>query len=165
MIFRANLLHNLPRLASKAAVLQEGKVVALGDIKRVFRRLSKPLASFIRPENLYVGQANPLEYGLSIIDLGNGVKIEAIGFLKDEVKVYIDPLDIVVSRSDIQSSARNKLWGRVVEASELNHQVQLKINVGKTFTTIITKKSFEELEINIGSRICVSFKSSSIKVL
>ncbi|MEM2901695.1 MAG: ABC transporter ATP-binding protein [Candidatus Bathyarchaeia archaeon] len=165
ILMATHSLEQATRLASEAAVMRGGKLVMHGEIGEVYRRLSSPLMGYVNVDNLFKGTAAPMEDGLSMVDLGSGVRIEAVGTLEGEVKVYIDPSDISVSKYMHRSSARNKLWGRVVEASEVDHQLRLKVDVGRVITVTVTRKSFEELGLNIGSRVCLSFKSSSIKVL
>lgn len=160
--------HNLSqaeRLAFKIAILYEGRIVEVKDAKEAFSKPSDFLASFANVWNVYPGKAAPLEEGLSLIDLGEGVKIEALTQKKGFVTVFIKPDEIIVSTVPIQSSARNVLKGKIIEITDLNNQVQIKVNAGKDFTAILTKKSFKDMKLNIDSQVYLSFKASSIHVI
>jgi tungstate transport system ATP-binding protein len=160
--------HNLSqaeRLAFKIAILYEGRIAEVKDAKEAFIKPSDFLASFANLWNVYSGEASPLEGGLSLIDLGEGVKIEALTQKKGSVTLFIKPEDIIISINPIQSSARNVLKGRIIEIIDLNNQVQIKVNAGKEFTAILTKKSFKEMKLNLDSQVYLSFKASSIRVI
>ncbi len=160
--------HNIAQAensASKAAILREGSLVEAGDAGDMFGKPSEFLASFSQPWNVYSGLAEPLEEGLALVDLGNDLRIEAATQKKGKVTILIRPEEIILSTSPIQSSARNMLKGRVTEILDLNQQVQLKVNAGKEFTVIITKKSFKDMRLNLESSIYLNFKASSVRVL
>jgi len=53
----------------------------------------------------------------------------------------------------------------VIEVVDLNRQVQIKVDTGKEFTAVITRKSFEEMKLNLGSQVYLNFKASSVHVI
>jgi len=57
------------------------------------------------------------------------------------------------------------LKGKVTEVLDLNRQVQLRVDAGKEFTAIITRRSFEEMAINLGSQVYLTFKASAVHVV
>ncbi|MBS7648036.1 MAG: ATP-binding cassette domain-containing protein [Halobacteria archaeon] len=159
--------HNIlqaEHLASKVAILHEGRLVEIGDVEEIFRK-SDFLASFTRLWNIYSGQAYALEDELALIDLGDEVKIEAITQKRGSVTVFIRPEEIIISVEPIRSSARNMLKGKIIEVSDLNQKVQLKVDAGKEFTVVMTKKSFKEMKLNLESQIYLNFKASSVHIL
>ncbi|MBS7657998.1 MAG: ABC transporter ATP-binding protein [Candidatus Bathyarchaeia archaeon] len=160
--------HNISqaeRLAFKIAILYEGRIVEVKNAREIFSKPSEFLISFANVWNVYSGKASPLEAGLSLIDLGEGVKIEAITQKKGNVTIFIKPEEIIVSTKPIQSSARNVLKGKIIEIIDLNNQVKIKVDTGKEFTAILTKKSFKEMNLNLESQVYLSFKASSIHVI
>jgi tungstate transport system ATP-binding protein len=60
---------------------------------------------------------------------------------------------------------RNTLSGSIIEMSDLGSIVRLKVDVGETFTTQITKLSFEKMGLNVGSKVFISFKASSVHLV
>ncbi len=151
--------------ASKVAILREGSLVEAGDVGQVFSKPSEFLATFAGLWNAYPGDAVLVEDGLAVVDLGDDIRIEAATRKKGKVTVFIRPEDILLSTSPIQSSARNILKGIVTEIFDLDQLVQLKVNVGKEFAVVITKKSFKHLKLNLESQVYLTFKASSIRVL
>jgi len=152
-------------LASKVAVLREGALAEVGNAKEIFRRPSEFLATFTEPWNVFRGQVHSVQDGLALVDLGDNVRIETATRKRGKVTVFIRPEEITLSASPIQSSARNTLQGRVTEILDLNQQVQLKVDVGKEFAVIITKKSFQDMRLNLESQLYLNFKASSVHVL
>ncbi len=43
--------------------------------------------------------------------------------------------------------------------------MRLTVNVGKLFNVQITKKSFEEMNLNLGTEVFITFKASSVQIL
>jgi len=160
--------HNMlqaEQLATRVAVLRDGELAEIGDSKEIFKKPSDFLASFGRVLNVFTGQSRLTEEGTGIIDIGQGVKIEALTTKTGSITVFIRPEEIIVSKSPIVSSARNMLRGKVEEILDLDQLVQLRVDVARQFTVNITKRSFQEMKINLGSNIYLSFKASSVHIL
>jgi len=160
--------HNMlqaEQLAARVAVLRDGELAEIGDAKEIFRKPSDFLASFGRVLNVFTGRCQLSPEGTAIIDIGGGVKIEALTTKIGSITVFIRPEEIIVSKSPIVSSARNMLKGKVEEILDLDRSVQLKVDAGRLFTVNITKRSFQEMKIDLGSDICLSFKASSVYVM
>ena len=99
------------------------------------------------------------------MDVGNGVQIEATVQRQGETSVFVSPQDIILSKSAVESSARNVFKGRITEISDLGSLVKLKVDVGKPFTVQITKRSFSEMGLNLNAEVFIAFKASSVQVL
>lgn len=160
--------HNMfqaENLAHRIAVLNEGKIEAMGTFQEVFGKSTEPIKSFARLENVFHGYSIITAEGTSIVDIGEGLKIEAASRKVGNVVVHIPPEDIILSTQPIFSSARNTFEGRIVQISDIGHIVKLKIKVGatKTFTAQITKKSFNQMKLNIDSKVYIAFKASSVQ--
>ena len=150
---------NLPH---RIALMQEGRITEVGTSTEIFGRLSKTLASFATVENTFSGIAEVSEDGIMLLDIGNDVQIVASGQSSGQVSVFISPEDIILSKMRIASSARNILEGKIVEIIDLGSIVRLKVDVGKPFTVQITKRSFNEMELNLNSNVFLTFKASSV---
>lgn len=150
-------------LTNRAALILSGKIVETGNADEIFAR-SKNFASFARMENVFSGYSKPLEHGTSLIKIGGGVQIEASTQKLGEVTVFVKPEDIILSKKQIMSSARNSLQGRIVEVSDFGSLVKIKVDAGKLFVVQITKHSFNEMHLNIGSKVFLAFKASSVHV-
>lgn len=152
-------------LTNRAALLLGGKIAEIGPPEKIFRAPSKKLADFARLENIFSGKASVLESGTSLINVGNGVQIEAATKRMGKVTVFVSPEDIILSKKPITSSARNMFKGKIIEISDLGPTVELKILAGKRFTVQITKRSLREMYINLGSEVFLTFKASSVHIV
>ncbi|MDH5483474.1 MAG: ABC transporter ATP-binding protein [Candidatus Bathyarchaeota archaeon] len=160
--------HNMfqaKNLPDRIALITDGKISEVGTPTKIFGSLSKTLASFAAVENTFAGTADITENGTTLVDIGNSVQIEATVQSNGKVAVFISPEDIIVSRRRFESSARNAFKGRIVEISDLGSVVRLRIDVGKIFTVQITKRSFNEMGLNLDTEVFLAFKASSVQII
>ena len=54
--------------------------------------------------------------------------------------------------------------GRIIEVSDRGQIVKLKVDVGKIITSQVTRLSFEEMKLNVGTEVFLTFKASSVRV-
>ena len=152
-------------ITKRAALLLAGRIAEIGTIDEIFRRPSKTLAGFARLENVFSGSSRLLSEGTSLVDIGNGIKIETATRKTGIVTTYIRPEDIILSKKPVISSARNVFKGKIAEISDQESIVKLKINAGKEFLVQITKRSFTEMNLNVGSTVYLAFKASSVHIV
>ena len=151
-------------LPHRIALMDEGRLTEVGEPATIFGKLSKNLASFAAVVNTFRGIANATSEGTAIVDVGGGVQVEITPQAEGEVTVFVNPTEIILSKTALKSSARNMFKGRVTEISDLGSLVKLKVDVGKSFTVQITKRSFSEMRLNLGAEVFVAFKASSVQV-
>lgn len=149
-------------LANRAVLLLEGRIKKIGKIQEIFTLPSKTLTKFARLENVFSGISRTSQEGTSIIDIGERVQIEAAFEKFGQVTVFVSPEDIILSNGLIVSSARNVFKGKIVGVSDLGSIVKLQVDVGKRFVVQITKRSFNEMQLNVGSEVYMAFKASSV---
>jgi len=151
-------------LGDRIGVLSDGKLIQVGEPDEIFRKpKSEFIAKFVGVENIFSGKSE-LKKGLARIDIGN-VLIEAVTQKEGKVKVCIRPEDILLSKRPIKSSGRNMLKGKITEISDRGTIVRLKIDVGRELVVIITKRSFLDMKLRIGSGVYAAFKASSVHVI
>ena len=149
----------------RIALMDEGKISEVGEPAEVFSKLSRNLASFAAIDNTFVGEAKITSKGTTIINLGNNVQVEVADQKEGKVSIFVNPQDIILCQQAVKSSARNVLEGKIAEIIDLDSLVKLKVDVGKVFLVQITKRSFNELALNIGADVCIVFKASSVQIL
>jgi molybdopterin-binding protein len=160
--------HNMfqaKKLPHRIALMDEGKITEVGAPANIFGKLSKNLASFAAVDNTFTGAAKTTAAGTSKVDVGNDVQIEVTAQRQGTTVVFINPQDIILSKTAVKSSARNVFKGKITEITDLDSLVKLKVNVGKTFTVQITKRSFNEMGLCLNAEVFIAFKASSVQVL
>jgi molybdopterin-binding protein len=158
-IFQAETLTN------RVALLLGGKIAQIGAPQEILRGPSINLASFARLENVFFGNSKILREGTSVIEVDDGVEIEAALKKSGKVTVFVRPQDIILSKKTMSSSARNVFEGKIVEISDFESVVKLRIDAGKEFVAQITKRSFVEMGLNVGSPVFLTFKASSVHLI
>jgi len=83
----------------------------------------------------------------------------------DATHVSIDPENIIASGEPFASSARNQFQGTVMEIIEQGGRILLKVQSQETFTLQITDRSLRNMRLTVGSRVYLTFKASSVKLL
>ncbi len=115
------------------------------------------------PENILTGRS----VNGHIVTAG-GIEISlppAFEAETDTVSVLIDPRNMVLSRELLPSSMRNHFRGRVTSVREEGHNVWVEVDCGERLTAIISKASYQELDINLHRGVVVSFKANAVEVL
>ncbi|MCW4053599.1 MAG: ABC transporter ATP-binding protein [Candidatus Bathyarchaeota archaeon] len=153
------------KLPHRIALMDEGKITEIGAPAEVFGKLSKNLARFAAVDNTFNGTAKVTASGTSKVDVGNGVQIEVTVQKQGAAAVFINPQDIILSKTAVKSSARNVFKGKITEIKDLDWLVKLGVDVGKTFTVQITKQSFNEMGLCLNAEVFITFKASSVQVL
>jgi tungstate transport system ATP-binding protein len=79
--------------------------------------------------------------------------------------ISVNPDEIIVSKEPFASSARNRYEGTITRVIDQGGRVDLVVSAGETFRVQITGHSFRRLGFNVGSRIYVTFKASTVHLL
>jgi len=152
-------------LPNRIALINEGKITEIGETAQIFGRLSKNLASFAAVENTFTGTAKATLEGTAIVDIGGDVQIETAVQRQGLISIFVSPQDIILSKTAVASSARNVFKGRIVEIFDLDASVKLKVDIGKPFSVQITKRSFNEMALNLNAEVFIAFKASNVQVV
>jgi molybdopterin-binding protein len=146
----------IKRLTDRTVFIEGGRVTEEGA--------PSELVSIMRlSENLFTGVSRVVE-GVAQVDVGN-VVVRAAVDRTGRATIHVKPEDIIVSLDRIETSARNQFEGIIVGVESLNNLVLLRVDVGETFTVQVTNRSFKEMGLNVGRRVYISFKASSVIVL
>ncbi len=151
--------HDLPqvlRLADRVLFLKDGVISEEGSPKRV-----EAMTRFT--ENIFPGVSTSLD-GINMIKVDD-IVIRFTEPAEGRVTVHVRPQDIIISKGPIESSARNQFRGPIVGVEEKNGVIMVNVDVGIVFKVQITRKSFNEMGLSLGSVVNISFKASSIILL
>ena len=146
VIFTTHDLSQAYRLADEVISLLDGKI-----IKQV-------------PENLLRGEIIEEEDNLKWFKAAGNIKFAVVSEKVGLAYISIDPRDIILSYEQFQSSARNSFLGKITKIIEQNHLVKLEIDIGIPLVVIITRESFFKMNLNLGSKVYLTFKASAVKL-
>ncbi len=102
--------------------------------------------------------------GEKVVALIPGVKVSVVTQKTGKVYFAVDPGDIIVSLTPLESSARNVFEGTIVGLNCAESQARVTIDTGIKLDAIVTLKSLEEMKLRLGMRVFAVFKTSSVKV-
>lgn len=146
-------------LADRLAILIDGRIVQCGKPDDVFNNpVSKDVADFLGYRNVFGGAVKD-----GIIDL-DGVPVAIPLDNAESAYIAIRSDDIIISKRQIKSSARNSFKGKVKNVINRSSMVEVILDIGIDLSVDITRKSKEEMKIKPGDPMWVTFKVSSIKV-
>ena len=152
-------------LADRIGVIREGEIREVGSPLEFSQKAYSKPDSIFESDNLIPGNVIRSESNLALVDVGAGKIIEAITDRTGQVMLHIRPESIVISKHGVDSSARNRLTGTVAEVTDLGPTVRVRLSGGIPIAAIITRRSFFEMELNIGSQVYALFKATSVDVL
>ena len=152
-------------LADKIAVINKGVILEIGSPEKIFTSPRNAfVAEFVGFENIFKGKARR-EGDITVVDIGS-VEIVASEPAEGEVIAAIRPEEIVLSLKPVDTSARNVIKGRITEIVPETYIVKLRVDVdGVPFTVYVTRKSFLEMKIDVGCKVSLIFKASSVRIL
>jgi tungstate transport system ATP-binding protein len=143
-------------------------VVATHDVNQVHRLSDEVIYLFdgmisASPlENLFQGRIVKKGKDLFLFDTGK-IQIAMLPQRDSVSRIAIPPEDIIVSHKPISTSARNSFAGAIAQVTDEGDLVNLIVDVGEKLRVKITKRSFQEMQLNLGSPVYVTFKSSSLE--
>jgi tungstate transport system ATP-binding protein len=159
--------HNLAQVqeaSGRLLLLNEGRIEEEGRTRELLNNQSAAMRRFTRSENVFTGNSMVVD-GVSHVDIGEGTTIRAAFIREGRVTVHVPPEDIIVSHMPVESSARNSLKGRIVGVEDRDSVVRLRVDAGRVFSIQITRRSLEEMALNVGVEVYLTFKASSVQIL
>ncbi|HOQ19980.1 MAG: ABC transporter ATP-binding protein [Methanobacteriales archaeon] len=165
IIFTTHDLIQGQHLAERIAIL-DNRIMQIGKPSEVFKRPSNRfVAEFVGAKNIIGGEARITRDKLTIIE-SDDLKIYSSKPAEGEVTAIIRPEDITVSWEPRDSSALNQLRGEVVRFEERGPLFQVQVECGdEIFTIYMTRKSFHDMKISIGSIVWIKFKASAVHII
>lgn len=145
VVFSTHNLDQAYRLTDEVVSLREGVMLDTG------------------PTNLFAGEVEE-DGGLQRVRVAPDVVIQVTTARKGRIHLLIPPEDILVSRSPLESSARNSFRGAILRAVAERDQIRLGLHIGVELSAVITKQSFAEMGLTIGGEVYVTFKTSAVRV-
>jgi tungstate transport system ATP-binding protein len=155
------------RLADRMGVLISGEMMQTGDPREIFSLpQSKKIAEFVGVENMLGGVIAASKEGIVDIKV-DGAFVEAISNLGVGEQVYacIRPEEITLARTKESTSARNTFNGEITRIALFGPLARIEMNCGFLLVALITKRSAEEMNLQMGNHIYASFKATGVHVI
>ena len=164
-------------LADKVGVMKNGVLHQLDYITKVF---SKPandfVASFVGVNNIFDGEIINTKQNSVTVKLNENIVIQSTDdeycnlasheVIGENVLVAIRPENIIFAKSTFESSARNQLKGKITKIIESGPIVNVETDVeGVIFKGILTRNSFENLDLKLDGDVYLIFKSVNVNIL
>jgi tungstate transport system ATP-binding protein len=153
-------------LADRIAVLINGQIRTIGTPPEVFSCTEDDeIARFIDAGNVLHGRVILQDRGLVAIKVGN-LDVEAASDLPAGTEVSFclgyEDVTLLPPADQTVSSARNRFVGKISRMLPAGSLVRVTVDCGLPITSVITRRSWEEMGLDLGQTIIVSFKATAI---
>ena len=149
-------------LGDRIAVIGEGQLKQVGTPEEIFRHPnSEFVARFAMTRNIYRGEATRKENGDYTINIDGSEFVVALG-TEGNCYASIRPEDILISKEPVHSSARNCFPGTITQIIDKGSTIYVTVKIPPDMSCLITRHSFEEMELAEGVRVFLTFKASSM---
>ncbi len=156
------------RLGDLVAVLAEGRIAQSGTPEQVFRY---PNSAFVAR---FVGTGNVLSGVVERAGAGDPfaarftsgpLVLEVVAEREGPMHAVIRPEDIVLSRTELPGSARNRMPAMVGRLERLGPVTLVHLDVGRPLLASVTTASAEEMALSPGMRVTIAFKATAIHLV
>lgn len=166
------------RLGDLVAVLADGRIAQSGTPEQVFRY---PNSAFVAR---FVGTGNVLAGVVERADSGGNsreqtetsgafaarfatgpLRLEVVAEREGPMHAVIRPEDIVLSRTDLPGSARNRMAATVDRLERLGPVTLVHLDVGRPLLASVTTVSAEEMALAPGMNVAIAFKATAIHLV
>ncbi len=154
-------------LADTLAIMKDGRILQQGKPQDVFvRPVSKEVADFVGVETILSGEIIEKEDNLCFIKVADKI-LQAVSPYceRDEVFICIRPEDVIISRQQETSSARNHFTAKITHVEPWGLEYKLGVDCGFPLVASVTRHSIDSLGLKIGADIFVSFKATAIHLI
>ncbi|HQR38248.1 MAG TPA: ABC transporter ATP-binding protein [Blastocatellia bacterium] len=155
-------------IGDRMVLIAQGQVQQAGPIQEVFSRPANvAVAAIVGVETVAAGTIRDVADGIATVKTGSA-ELAAVwnAGASNDVLVCIRAEDVTVERGvQPESSARNRLHGRVVDTAAIGPLVRVTIDCGFELTALVTKRSCEELELTRGAEVTAVVKAQAVHVI
>jgi molybdate/tungstate transport system ATP-binding protein len=149
-------------LGTHIAVIGEGKLKQVGTSDEIFRQPnSEFVARFAMARNIFNGEIIK-KGGQDVIFRTGGTEFVVVTDKEGNLHASLRPEDIIISLEPIHSSARNCFRGTITRINDKGSTLYITVNVPPELSSLVTRHSFDEMELEEGKEVFITFKASSI---
>lgn len=122
--------------------------------------------SGIAYENVFDGHVLEGSGGVPVVSVGEGISFAiGSGTPGESVTIAVDPKNVILSQTQLSSSALNTFEGAITKAEEIGGVLRVFVDIGVSLCAVLTRKSFVNMGLNVGKTVWVTFKANAVKVL
>jgi molybdopterin-binding protein len=157
-------------LGDRVAVMMDGRLLQVDSPAQVFRApVSEVVARFVGVETILDCRVAEFDGEVAVLEVG-GQRIEVAqpAAPGESVRVCLRPEDVTLlppERGARQSSARNRLTGRVLRLVPSGPHLRVNIDCGFVLAALVTHRSAEELRLAEGVLVTAQFKATAPHLL
>ena len=155
-------------LGDRMVVVMDGGIQQIGSVSDVFSKpASVAIARLIGTETVLEARIVESRSELARVRVGDA-DIHALNpkGLRGRVFVCIHAGDVVLQQGVLsRSSARNRLPGRVISTEAQGLLVRVVLDCGFRLSALITRASWEELDLRPGAEVTASIKAPAIQLV
>ncbi len=149
-------------LGNRIAVIGEGQLKQAGTPDEIFRQPnSEFVAKFAMARNIFSGEVIK-KPGKDVVFRTGNTEFVVVADKEEGHHASLRPEDIIISLEPIRSSARNCFPGTITRILDKGSTLYITVNVPPELSSLVTRHSFEEMELGEGKEVFVTFKASSI---
>jgi len=164
VIIATHDFRHVVELADRIAVLIQGELKQYASPHTIFYEPpSEEVASFVEVENIFQGTVVSNHEGVATVDIGQQKLYVSSDIVSGDVNVFIRPENVILSLSQLHSSARNNLQGQIVSVMQTGPVFRITLDNG--LSAFITRQSLEELDLRVGKTIFAAFKATAAHVV
>ena len=151
-------------LGHHIAVLGEGYIKQVGTPEHIFRQPnSEFVARFAMARNIFTGEVVDRGNGDTVFS-AEGTELAVVTDLRGSLHASIRPEDILVSPEPLYSSARNSFCGVITRVTDKGSTLYFTVNLPPDFICLVTRRSFEEMELAEGKKVYITFKATAVHI-
>ncbi len=151
-------------LGNRIAVIGEGRLMQVGTPEEIFRHPnSEFVARFSMTRNIFLGKAEKKSSGDTVFKV-DGTEFIIAADTDGTHHASIRPEDILISTEPVRSSARNCFHGTITHVVDKGSTLYMTVSIPPELSCLVTRRSFEEMELREGKKVYVTFKAASIHI-
>jgi len=113
--------------------------------------------------NIFAGEVVDRANGDAVFRTGDA-ELVVVTDLRGKLHASIRPEDILISPQLFLSSARNRFAGTITHVADRGSTLYVTVNLPPDFVCLVTRRSFEEMELAEGQKLYITFKASAIHI-
>lgn len=152
-------------LADRVAVIGDGSIQQIGTPEQIFRQPSSEfVARFAMVRNIFRGEVRSSCKNEDALFDVDGIRLAVVTEHRGRCHASLRPEDIIVSHAPFPSSARNSFSGAITGVTDKGSTLLLTIKVPPDFVCLVTRNSFDAMELSVGKQIYITFKASAVNI-